>query len=603
MHIAFKFEYIHDNGLFSRLLSRIQELSATPISLHKDGVHYRIEALGTQEVLEALAEQISTLVPQSLFLREYKIEEILKEAEDGENVITPLSSEKTQFKVPYCPECQENVVKTLNPFVPCSVCGFTETSLNMDTLATFTGITATTDEVFFTQLANVLIERGELTLPTYNGIRHFSLLNATSQNGEGILFCDPTEISDKFLITQGELDSLMMVEKPTVRLKAKLKLRVEYELNEPFYPVFFADDKVTLALTTALKAKGVDAVFSDHIPTLRTASALDEHVIIATGRDMLPWNTPLALKYASFCEYGGFEAFDDKNGLHLGLKFDLGDQPRIQYVSKYKRSQVENAIRFEPAHAALRSIVLEKSLEEQSLCGIHLSRENHSHIFSYSKKIGYTPMVLFSNDHLSQPKQMLDAIAEMDEGGMRLVNNFKNTFPELHAKVEKTRFNTGHQVSDVAKLWSMAAVFIGLYEGDDVGKACDVLESTAIEFGGKSGPRIDYKVISTDEGYQLDFRLAIRSAMSFKLAGLDDYLLSFGFIDSLADFIAQQAENSDANICINGVTLSGSLFENRQLLMRTYNALSVNYSIYRNERLSVDGANVALGAITLGNEA
>jgi len=31
-------------------------------------------------------------------------------------------------------------------------------------------------------------------------------------------------------------------------------------------------------------------------------------------------------------------------------------------------------------------------------------------------------------------------------------------------------------------------------------KSSEVLEATAIEFGGKSGPRIDYKVISTDEG-------------------------------------------------------------------------------------------------------
>ena len=602
MHIAFKFQYIHDNGLFSRLLSRIQELSSIPISLYEDGKHYTIEASGNQEVLEALAEQISTLVPQSLFLRDYKIEEVHKEENDGENVITSLSAEKTFFKIPYCPECQDKVVKTFDPFVQCTVCGFSETSLSMETLTTFTGIKATNNEAFFTQLASVLIETGEVTLPTYNGIRRFSLLNSNTQYGEGILFCDPTDISDKFLITQGELDSLMMIEKPTVRLKAKLKLRVEYELFEPFYPVFFADDKVTLSLSAALKTKGIDAVFSDHIPTLRTASALEEHAIIATGRDMLPWNFPLTLKYASFCEYGGFQAYDDKNGLHVGLKFNLGDQPRIQYVSKYERSQVDNVIRFEPAHAALRSIVLEKELEDQALCGIHLSRENHSHIFSFSKKIGYTPMVLCSNEHLSQPIQMLEAIAEMDEGGMRLVNNFRNAFPELYEKVEELRFNTASNISDIAKLWSMAAVFIGLYEGEDAAKACETLESTAIEFGGKSGPRIDYKVISTEQGYQLDFRLAIRSAMSFKLAGLDDYLLSFGFIDSLADFIAQQAEDSDANIGIKGVALSGNLFENRQLLMRTYNALSVNYPIYRNERLSMDNANVALGAITLGSE-
>lgn len=211
-------------------------------------------------------------------------------------------------------------------------------------------------------------------------------------------------------------------------------------------------------------------------------------------------------------------------------------------------------------------------------------------------------MVLFKNNDITQPKDMLEAIRTMDEGGMRLVNNFQKRFPELYESIEKVKFESIRDISDITNIWSLAAVFIGLYEGEDALESCEKLESTAIEFSGKSGPRIDYKVISTDEGYQLDPRLAIRSAMSFKLAGLDEYLLSFGFIDSLADFIAQQAENADANIGIRGVTLSGGLFENRQLLMRAYNALSVNYPIYRNKRLSIDDANIALGAITLGSE-
>lgn len=211
-------------------------------------------------------------------------------------------------------------------------------------------------------------------------------------------------------------------------------------------------------------------------------------------------------------------------------------------------------------------------------------------------------MVLFRDENLSQPKKMLEAIATMNESGARLIHNFKSAFPELYATIEQTVFHTHTDLSDIGKIWSLAAVFIGLYKGDDALEASETLEATAIEFNGKSGPRIDYKVLSTEKGYQLDLRLAIRSAISFKLAGLDDYLLSFGFIDSLADFIAQQAENADANIGIDGVTLSGTLFENRQLLMRTYNGLSVNYPIYRNERLSIDNANVALGAITLGSE-
>jgi hypothetical protein len=474
----------------------------------------------------------------------------------------------------------------------------------MDDLTAFAGLTATSNGDFFLQLANILIEKGEVTLPTYNGVRHFSLLNSEHKD-KGILFCDPSDISDKFLITQGELDSLMMVEKPTVRLKAKLKFRAEYELDEPFYPLFFADDKITLALTTALKSQGIDAVFCDHVPRLRVASALDQHLIITPGRDMLPWKVNLGLKHGSFCEYGGFQAYGNTNGLEVATKLNLSNQSAIRYVANHDKSQLNSMIRFEPAHAAMRSIVIEHSLKSQSLCGIHLSKEHTSHIFSFSNKIGYTPMVLFRDENITQPKHMIEAIANMDDGGMRLINNFKNKFPELYEKIEHIEF-TGHtdisDISDISKLWSLAAVFIGLYDGDDALISCEALESTAIEFNGKSGPRIDYKVISTEEGYQLDLRLAIRSAMSFKLAGLDDYLLSFGFIDSLADFIAQQAEDADANIGINAVTLSGSLFENRQLLMRTYNALSVNYPIYRNERLSIDNANVTLGAITLGSE-
>ncbi len=603
MHIAFRFGYIHSNELFTRLLNRISALSGIPVRLYQEGIHYSVEAQGTQAELEALADLISGLVPNSLFLQNYKIEEVSSEAKDDLQATPSLGLKQIAFQTPYCPECQEEVTQTLNPFVTCSVCGFSEnTSLSMETLIAATGVQADTHQAFFIQLATQLSEQGELTLPTYNGVRHFSLLNENVRKPEGILCCNPSTISDHFLITQGELDALMMVEKPTLRLKAKLMLRATYAMAEPFYPVFLPDDTVTLALSVALKEKGIDIVFCNHVSTLRVVSALDENLIVTPGRDSLPYKVPFALKHASFCRYGNFMAYGDMKGIEVEKQLEPKSMPFIAYVAHHEASASTKAIRFEPAHGALRSVVIEQGLLGHSLCGIYLSREHPSHIFSFSQKIGYTPMADFNTAFLSQPKEMLEAIATMDDGGKRLVANFKNIFPKIYETIENLRFKSGTQMSDIAKLWSMASVFIGIYDGDDAQKACEMLEATAIEFGGKSGPRIDYKIISTQEGYQLDFRLAIRSAMSFKLAGLDDYLLSFGFIDSLADFIAQQAEDSDANVGINGVVITGNLFENRQLLMRTYNALSVNYPIYKNERLSIDNANVAFGAISLGNE-
>lgn len=597
MHIVFNFHYTHDNGLFVRVLKRIRERASIPVILIHEKNDYRVEATGIQSELEALAELISTLVPQSLFLQDYAIEEGKTPHEPQ-----PLIEPKSPYSVPYCPECQHTILQTLDPFEPCSVCGFSEMTLTLEDLCAYTRIDAKTPEVLFTKLTQQLMEKGDITLPTYNGLRRFSLLKTQDSEGNGLLICNPSDISDSLLITQGELDTLMMIEKPSVRLKPKLKFRAEHGLTKPFYPVFFADDTITMALSTALSRQGIEIICCDPVPRLRAASALGHHVIITVGRDMLPWHHPLALSQPSCCTFEEFEGSGNHNGLSLQSAVEPMSQPCVRFVANDSPSPLSHAISFEPAHAALRSIVLEHNLQGKSLCGLYLSRHHRSQICSFSAKIGYTPMVHFVDEMLLHPRTMLMSIAQMDEAGARLVANYKTSYPQLYDQIEHARFETEDKISMLSRLWGMAALFIGISAGEEAQDACEQLEATALEFNGKSGPRIDYKVIKTANGYEIDPRLAIRAAMSFKLAGVDEYLLSFGFIDSLADFIAQQAELADANISIEGVTLSGSLFENRQLLMRTYNALTSNYTVYRNERLSMDGANVAVGAVSLGNE-
>lgn len=593
MHIAFDFHYIHTNGLFIRLLNRIRERSSLPLNLYSVGHHYRIEASGEQHELEALAQEVSRLIPQSLFLRETSLQEI-----DGIHPFDPLPQETVPYEIPYCLECQHHIHDTLNPFQACDVCGFESLAYTLDD---FTADSPNSSDELFLGLADLLIQEGSLTLATYNGMRHFSLLSAQEAEGVGILVCNPEDISDFLMITQGELDALMMVEKPSVRLKPKLKFKAHNDLRKPLYPVFFPDDKITLALTCALSRKGIFAIFSDQVPSLRVASALGHHALIDTGRDMVPWHSPMVLAQPSSCTVGNIRAYGDVNGIRLTSLDPSRTLPSVEFVMN--REQISPAtIVFQPAHAALRSVALEQDLQTQSLCGIYLSRCYASGICAYSPKIGYLPMADFSAHTISEPHDMLLSIARMDEAGQRLVENFTTAFPQLYEQIQHARFEAMRPVSVITKLWAMAALFIGIDDGHDVQEACEMLEAYALEFTGKSGPRIDYKVLKSDNGYDIDPRLAIRSAMSFKLAGVDAYLLSFGFIDSLADFIAQQAELADSHIGIRGVTLSGSLFENRQLLMRTYNAISANYPLFRNERLSMDGMNIALGAVTLGSE-
>ena len=510
MNIAFKFKYIHTNGLFTRLSKRIAALSPIPVHHYKEEDVFIIEASGNQKELEELAELVSSLVPQSLFLQETSV------SETGEiNWDTKSEELNTHYEIPYCIECQNQVIQSLNPFSPCSVCGFSEKSLTRDN-------NISNPQEYFSQLAEKIIEGEEVELETYNGIRRFSLLKSQEKENTSILICNPENISNYFSITQGELNALMLVEKPSVRLKPKVLFHHENTLQKPMYPVFFADDKITLALSAALSKKGVFALYCDNPTPLRVTSSLGEYFIIKSARDMLPWKHPY------------------------------------------------------------------ENTSNKSLCSICLSKEHTSEISSYSSKVGSTSMVEFLDDALTSPKKMLEEIYSMDEAGERVIENFQNRFPKLYADLLDIEPKNSKNSSMMAKLWAMAAYFTGLTKTDNIVVACECLEAAALEFQGKSGPRIDYKVTETQSGYALDPRVAIRSAMSFKLAGVDDYLLSFGFIDSLADFIAQQAEFADANISIQGVVLSGSLFENHQLLMRTYNSITPNYTIYRDKKASLE---------------
>ncbi len=589
MLIAFKFKYIHSNGLFTRLSQHISEISPLEINFYHEENIFCIESSGTQTELENLAEVISSIVPQSLFLHESTVEEI-----DTLSQIKTHNEDTPYYEIPYCIECQNEVMRTLNPFNKCNICGFSEKIVKSEDLI----------DTNFLQLADSLIENGELELVTYNGKRRFSLLSTIEKENTSLLVCNPSNISQHFLLKQGELDALMMVEKPSVRLKPKVMFYHEHELQKPFYPVFFADDKITLAFSTALSQKGVVAVYCDKAPVLRVASALGEHIIIRAGRDMLPWTHSFTNKVPLSCSFDEYNTYVDNNILTLNDNATtIADATNsIEFVSSHTLSKKENTISFEPAHAALRSVVLEHNLEEKSLFCVYLSKENTSHICSYSPKIGYTSMVNFTDDLLTNPKEMITAIAKMDEAGSRLIDNYKKTYPKLYDTLVNTTMEYDKNSSIITKLWALAAHFIGITSIENYKIASEHLEATALEFQGKSGPRIDYKVIKTSEGYHLDLRLAIRSCISFKLAGVDEYLLSFGFIDSLSDFIAEQAEFSDGNIGISGVVLAGSLFENHQLLMRTYNEITPNYKVYRNQRLSIDGANIAAGAVTLGSE-
>ena len=229
MRIAFKFKYIHNNGLFTRLLEHVGQKSDLVLNLYEDASDYVIEACGDQGELEALAELVSSLIPQSLFLLAHHIEELDEEGGDK-----PLVKKRENYAVPYCPECQNRIMQTYDPFEECEVCGFSGSELSLEQMNRALQTDFKSAKELFTEAARRLIVDKEIRLMTYNGTRTFSLLSRGEKSDEGMMICDPSELSASFLITKDELDTLMMIEKPSMRLKPKLTFRAENDLQRAY---------------------------------------------------------------------------------------------------------------------------------------------------------------------------------------------------------------------------------------------------------------------------------------------------------------------------------------------------------------------------------
>ncbi|MDM5271138.1 hypothetical protein PGH07_03025 [Sulfurovum sp. zt1-1] len=597
MNIAFNFHYTHHNGLMTRLLNEIKRDTQIPVYLAQNENQYTLEASGEQTTLEELAEVVSNRIPLSLFLKEYR----LGETQTIKGSDQFLEDTSGFYQLPYCPKCQEGILqRTLQTFGDCSVCGSSHPEITFD--AWLDHYHATDFYELIESKVEELLDKRVMQFQTLNSNRTFSLDEISQDSHYGILCCDVNAIADSFVITPSELHTLTLVEKPSLRLKPKLHFRLNHELKSHWYSLFLADDLITLAVSQILASKNIDFVFVSNPPLLRCAVAMEQPFIIQTGRDLLPLSYSKTLPFLSQCNAYGFYAANN----HDKIEIDYTDNPsdllssHITYVPWGSELTEKGKVFFEPAHAALTSVMMENDLFDRSLLGVHLSHQTKSEIFSYSPQIGYTSMVKFKSHH-KQPSEILTAIASIEESAQRLIQNFSTHYPDLYQKLHFFEFDELNTVEPITELFGLAAMILGIYDGNSIVDAAGALEANAIEFRGKSGPRIDYKVHQRNGEYYLDTLTTLRSAISFKLAGVDDMLLSFGFIDSLADFIAQQAQNAYANIGIEGVTISGNVFENRQLLKHTYQNVSPNYTLYSNIRLSMDSDNIVMGALMLGN--
>ncbi|ADU81491.1 hypothetical protein [Helicobacter pylori] len=157
--------------------------------------------------------------------------------------------------------------------------------------------------------------------------------------------------------------------------------------------------------------------------------------------------------------------------------------------------------------------------------------------------------------------QIFDFLKQ-DEKASRMLKNYAAKFPDFYARiVELSQYNLGG--ANVLDFFRILGFVLG-YSEDFHSHSVISLAKECLR---PKGPRIDYKILKDDSlKMALNFSKIMHSAMSFRLAGVENEILSLGILDSLAEFLGNFIWDNAQNFSVQEVTIAGDFFGEKVFL-------------------------------------
>ncbi|GAA8750365.1 hydrogenase biosynthesis protein HydE [Helicobacter pylori] len=151
---------------------------------------------------------------------------------------------------------------------------------------------------------------------------------------------------------------------------------------------------------------------------------------------------------------------------------------------------------------------------------------------------------------------------KQDEKASRMLQNYATKFPDFYARiVELSKYNLGG--ANLLDFFQILGFVLG-YSEDFCTQSVIPLARECLR---PKGPRIDYKILKDDSlKMALNFSKIMHSAMSFRLAGVENEILSLGILDSLAEFLGNFIWDNAQNFSAQEVTIAGDFFGEKVFL-------------------------------------
>ncbi len=157
--------------------------------------------------------------------------------------------------------------------------------------------------------------------------------------------------------------------------------------------------------------------------------------------------------------------------------------------------------------------------------------------------------------------KMFNALKQ-DEKASRMLENYATKFPDFYARVlELSQYNLGG--ANLLDFFRILGFVLG-YSEDFCTQSVIPLAKECLR---PKGPRIDYKILKDNSlKMALNFSKIMHSAMSFRLAGVENEILSLGILDSLAEFLGNFIWDNAQNFSVQEVTIAGDFFGEKVFL-------------------------------------
>ncbi|WRG67598.1 protein hydE [Helicobacter pylori] len=151
---------------------------------------------------------------------------------------------------------------------------------------------------------------------------------------------------------------------------------------------------------------------------------------------------------------------------------------------------------------------------------------------------------------------------KQDEKASRMLQNYATKFPDFYARITGlSKYNLGG--ANLLDFFRILGFVLG-YSEDFCTQSVIPLAKECLR---PKGPRIDYKILKDDSlKMALNFSKIMHSAMSFRLAGVENEILSLGILDSLAEFLGNFIWDNAQNFSVQEVTIVGDFFGEKVFL-------------------------------------